>query len=106
MATNSTCPDSTCKLRNNFGYCTSSGPCIMATKRVKIPAKVEKASIQRGKWIENSDPGETYKAHWKCSNCEQGLGLTEDWIRLFKYCPMCGIKMDLEETKDNGTDNP
>ena len=82
MATNSTCPDSTCKLRNNFGYCTSSGPCIMATKGVKIPAKVEK------------------------SNCEQGLGLTEDWIRLFKYCPNCGAKMDLEETKDNGTDNP
>lgn len=30
METNSTCPDSTCKLRNRVtGYCQSTGPCIM-----------------------------------------------------------------------------
>ena len=63
---------------------------------VRILAKVDKAFTPRGYWIEDSDPGETYKAHWKCSNCKHGLGITEDWIRMFKFCPLCGAKMDLE----------
>lgn len=39
METNSACPDSTCRYRNSLGYCTSSGACIMVTKKVKIEEK-------------------------------------------------------------------
>lgn len=40
METNSTCPDSTCKLRNRVtGYCQSTGPCIMVQS---APEKYER----------------------------------------------------------------
>ena len=40
METNSTCPDSTCKLRNRVtGYCTYTGSCIMVQS---APEKYER----------------------------------------------------------------
>ena len=32
----STCPDSTCRLRDRFGYCTANGPCIAVSNTVRI----------------------------------------------------------------------
>lgn len=47
-------------------------------------------------WIEDSDPGETIGAHWKCSECNVCFGEREPWNPIqckWHYCPSCGAEM-------------
>ena len=47
--------------------------------------------VKHGKWIHNDDWWE-----FICTNCRKGIGNIQE----YKYCPNCGVIMDLkEETK-------
>lgn len=48
-----------------------------------------------GRWIEDSDPGETPEEHWACSECHMCYGHMNANV-LFHYCPHCGAKMEVE----------
>ena len=77
METNSTCPDSTCRLRNSLGYCTSSGPCIMATKKVKIE---EKGLSVDG--VVEAVASDIWVAHELCDDPEVSAELNNLWNTL------------------------
>lgn len=53
---------------------------------------VEAKPIIHAKWVENSFPSMLSK----CSNCSFSCGAAT-----FKYCPMCGAKMDGEENESS-----
>lgn len=58
---------------------------------------VEVKPIIQGKWVEETNR----YYHWHCSECGQVQGA----VRFFmNYCPNCGAKMDLEETKNGKSD--
>lgn len=46
--------------------------------------------VKRGRWIENSDPGQNINEHYMCSEC----GCTfHNWAN-DNYCPNCGARME------------
>lgn len=45
MTTNSTCPDSSCKFRNSFGYCSFNGGCIATNKTVTVEVPTRKEEV-------------------------------------------------------------
>ena len=49
----------------------------------------ENKSFCKSFWI-NSPNSNTYK----CSVCGEEIEINKNLISLFKYCPMCGAKMD------------
>lgn len=66
---------------------------------------VDAVPVVHGEWIECDDYGDI---HYQCSECGDEC-YSEDGTpseNFMYYCPRCGAKMDLEETKNNGTDNP
>lgn len=75
-------------------------------KEGKIPTitlrGIEYALVRHGKWIEIN----TYEPRFgeyvdkvKCSECGCVEYFNKGWAR-FKYCPVCGCKMDLDEVND------
>lgn len=58
------------------------------------PPAVDAAPVVHGEWIDDADPGEIVGEHWMCSNCEMVFGMPEDTMRIHRYCPYCGAKMN------------
>lgn len=59
---------------------------------ISIMPIVEANSDIHAKWVENSFPSMLSK----CSNCSFSCGAAS-----FKYCPMCGARMDGEENESS-----
>ena len=59
---------------------------------------VDAVPVKHGYWDDSFDGITPF-----CSACHMSH---RGFDRTPNYCPHCGAKMDLEETKDNGTDNP
>lgn len=79
---------------------------VMAIRDIKamisvmpeVHRKVKVTPVVHGYWDDSFDGITPF-----CSACHMSH---RGFDRTPNYCPNCGAKMDLEETKDNGTDNP
>lgn len=72
---------------------------IIHNQITKLPT-IEAEPVRRGQWIENKQPhGGIFDYCFVCSECHKK---TPDGAFIISpnYCPFCGTKMDLEETKN------
>ena len=56
--------------------------------------------VRNGRWIEYTkviipEPYNKWEQAWKCSEC----GFDDGFVA-YNFCPNCGARMDLEESKD------
>ena len=58
-----------------------------------LPADV--VPVVHGRWIKVKHPYGNVNWHKKCSICDKCI----DW-QDYKYCPVCGAKMDEEESEN------
>ena len=72
--------------------------CGMMRTIIAAEPTVDAAPVVHGYWDDSFDGITPF-----CSACHMSH---RGFNRTPNYCPHCGAKMDLEETKDNGTDNP
>lgn len=55
---------------------------------------IDPESIRKcGRWLKTNNMWNENEKFCKCSNCNWGCNCDEDLK--FKYCPNCGVKMDL-----------
>ena len=71
---------------------------IPMIERLDVQPTVDAVPVVHGYWDDSFDGITPF-----CSACHMSH---RGFDRTPNYCPHCGAKMDLEETKDNGTDNP
>jgi hypothetical protein len=94
----------------------SRGPYYLSAtsvrRQIQQQPTVDAAPVVHGKWVEykpeNNDYGMLPAASYYCSECRNNSAFTVDGMEpmptkafgrlIYKYCPHCGAKMDLEET--------
>ena len=61
-----------------------------------LQAEVKRLEPKRGDWI---DDGTEYGIHWfKCSVCGESQDIPTVMLKpYYKYCPVCGAKMEVQE---------
>lgn len=85
-----------CGVCNNFescnGYVTM---CDSARMRQAInEAPTIEPEVRHGRWIfKKGDNKETVDG-WMCTACKAGFNTRVPYFEVFKYCPMCGARMD------------
>ena len=70
------------------------GPPGGARKLIEQAPAIEAVPVRHGRWEYIPGDGK-FRAILICSSCRRNVG---EYNR-FNYCPHCGAKMDLEETK-------
>ena len=77
-----------------FSKLTYDAPVILDRARECFEKDyVEDHPVKTAKLIPDPDR----ERHWHCSNCGNVFGMA---ARVFKYCPMCGARMDGEDSNE------
>ena len=63
--------------------------------------RVDAVPVRHGRWVHHPEIG--WGSTWLCSECGEKTVETVMGEPRYKFCPMCGAKMDRKDG-DNGTD--
>ena len=72
--------------------------CPVKKKYMSIPA-ADVEPIRHGRWIDEN-PASPLDPRMRCSVCEH----VEVPMRMWRFCPMCGARMDAESSKEKKDD--
>lgn len=55
---------------------------------------IEADPVRHGRWVFQKGDNKEYVDGWICTNCKFGFHTKVPYFEAFKYCPMCGSRMD------------
>ena len=50
--------------------------------------------VRHGRWIFKKGDNKSTVDGWMCTSCKSGFNTKVPYFEVFKYCPMCGARMD------------
>lgn len=58
-------------------------------------------AVKHGRFVFEKGDNKTTVDGWICTNCKTGFHTRVPYFEVFKYCPMCGARMDAKQPKSN-----
>ena len=81
-------------LQKYEGICPHPASRCVEFRTIKQLPAIDAEPVRHGRWVfQKGDNKETVDG-WICTRCKSGFHTKVPYFEAFKYCPMCGARMD------------